>query len=68
MEKARAAIIKDQLIASFGRALPGCPNCHAEMAMACREIEPAEPIIFTFQCRICGSVLQRAKATVVLSI
>ena len=37
MEKARAAITKDQLIASFGSALPGCPNCHAEMAMACRD-------------------------------
>jgi hypothetical protein len=59
---------KDRLIASFGRALPGCPNCHAQMVMACRETEPAEPIIFTFQCRICRGVLQRAKATLPLSI
>ena len=26
MEKARAANTKDQLITSFGGALPGCPN------------------------------------------
>jgi hypothetical protein len=58
----------DKLIASFGRALPGCPNCHAEMVMACRETEPAGPTIFTFQCRFCRSVLQHAKATLSLSI
>jgi hypothetical protein len=67
MDKA-PAIAKDELTASFGRAPPGCPNCYAEMVMACREAEPAEPIIFTFQCRICRSVLQRAKATDALSI
>ena len=69
MEKARTIVpsTKDQLIASFGRALPGCPNCHSKMVMACREIKPSEPIIFTFQCQNCRNVLQRAKAIIAIS-
>jgi hypothetical protein len=61
-------ITKDKLIASFGRPMPNRPDCRAEMVMACREIEPAEPVIFTFQCRRCRSVLQRTKATAALSV
>jgi hypothetical protein len=50
------------LIASFGRRLPACPNCNLRMAMSCREAYPSEPVIFTFECRSCCFVMQRVKA------
>ena len=52
----------DDLIASFGRPLPVCPNCNSRMVMSCREAWRSEPLIFTFECRSCRLVMQRAKA------
>jgi hypothetical protein len=60
--KPETTAVMDRLVASYGQALPHCPNCHARMVMACREVEFSEPVIFTFQCRVCRNVLQRAKA------
>lgn len=50
------------LAASFGRPMPACPDCGRRMVMSCREAEPSEPFIFTFECRGCRFVMQRAKA------
>jgi len=50
------------LAASFGRAMPACPSCNVTMAMSCREAYMSEPLIFTFECRGCRFVMQRAKA------
>lgn len=55
------------LIASFGRPLPVCPNCSSRMVMSCREAYSSEPIIFTFECRSCRFVMQRVKARAFLN-
>ena len=50
------------LIASFGRPMPFCPTCNSRMMMSCREAWDFEPLVFTFECRTCSFVVQRAKA------
>jgi len=60
--KPQTTAVKDALIASYGHALPKCPRCGARMVMSCREAWPSEPLIFTFECRGCSSVMQRVKA------
>jgi hypothetical protein len=52
MRTLSAKITKD-LIASFGRPMPLCPNCNSRTVMSCREAYPAEPVVFTFECRKC---------------
>jgi hypothetical protein len=47
------------LIASFGRPLPICPNCSSRLVMSCREAYASEPLIFTFECRVKAQVLRR---------
>lgn len=49
------------LIASFGRPLPSCPNCGCRMVMSCRETIKAAKFVFTFECRSCRWVMRREK-------
>ena len=62
MQNAQAISATVDLIASFGRPLPVCPICNSRTVMSCREAWPAEPLIFTFECRRCRFVMQRVKA------
>src|SRR5262249_37252733 len=62
MQNAHFSAHAIDLVASFGRALPPCPNCNLKMVMSCREAWPSEPLIFTFECRGCCAVMHRAKA------
>src|SRR5215469_1654030 len=47
----------DVLIRRFGHPMPLCPKCNSKTVMSCREIHPAEPQGFTFECRDCRSVV-----------
>jgi hypothetical protein len=56
------------LIASYGRPLPICPNCDSRMVMSCREAYTAEPLTFTFECRRCCCVMQRVTARAIRGV